>query len=625
MIGVPVYPADCTDFSTNGSGLVFPTECTVEETINGEYILHMVLPISGDGKWLDVVNGCYVKALCPVREVPDADADDDGETQTIRKVTTTLEPLRRTASDSGVILARLEADTEVLVVDKTNTSWTRVSVLQGGLTGYISALNLTASRTVTVAAGGTAVNISRPKPQLFRIYSTSVDLQQGEVTYEAMHVFYDLRGNIVNDKYEASNESAGNVAETLFSKLLNQNPFTLYAARLSGNISGEYEYVTPVEALLDESTGIVTQAKGVILRDNWDVYLLPDERRDKGVTIRRGKNIVGLQVNSDDSEVITRIIPCGQDIDGEPLFMTPTKYVDSTHISDYPVIHAQKIDYDVKVGDNYKDNASARAALERMALNDYAAGCDLPAYGMEVDFVNLIDPAGSVAALQTIHMNDVVTVIDEVIGLTAKISMTAYTWDVLMERYSKITLGDFDTAKFRYWGNANISGLGYAVQRPLDAMTANSSQDCTASAESVFNNDDDYAAWHAFDYSTKTSWRSLRDQTRANQPWIQLHMDMAMVNISVAVYSRGSTDHCPVAGQVFGSNDGSTWTQIGTFSGWTPKKSALLGTVECENETAYEYVRLKVTSSYDSSYPSRENSEYTAIGYLAITGNAATD
>ena len=34
-----VYPADCTDFSTNGNGTIEPTSALVTETLNGEYEL----------------------------------------------------------------------------------------------------------------------------------------------------------------------------------------------------------------------------------------------------------------------------------------------------------------------------------------------------------------------------------------------------------------------------------------------------------------------------------------------------------------------------------------------------------------------------------------------------------
>ena len=40
-----VYPADCTDFSTNGNGTLAPLSAEVTETLNGEYELTLVHPI----------------------------------------------------------------------------------------------------------------------------------------------------------------------------------------------------------------------------------------------------------------------------------------------------------------------------------------------------------------------------------------------------------------------------------------------------------------------------------------------------------------------------------------------------------------------------------------------------
>ncbi len=53
-----VYPADCTDFSTNGKGTLAPLSAEVTETLNGEYELTLVHPIDEAGKWQRLVEGC---------------------------------------------------------------------------------------------------------------------------------------------------------------------------------------------------------------------------------------------------------------------------------------------------------------------------------------------------------------------------------------------------------------------------------------------------------------------------------------------------------------------------------------------------------------------------------------
>ena len=48
-----VYPADCTDFSTNGNGTIEPSSAQVMETLNGEYELQLVHPIDEAGNGRD--------------------------------------------------------------------------------------------------------------------------------------------------------------------------------------------------------------------------------------------------------------------------------------------------------------------------------------------------------------------------------------------------------------------------------------------------------------------------------------------------------------------------------------------------------------------------------------------
>ena len=65
-----VYPADCTDFSTNGNGTLAPLSAEVTETLNGEYELTLVHPIDEAGKWQRLVEGCILRAPVPSAMTP---------------------------------------------------------------------------------------------------------------------------------------------------------------------------------------------------------------------------------------------------------------------------------------------------------------------------------------------------------------------------------------------------------------------------------------------------------------------------------------------------------------------------------------------------------------------------
>ena len=93
-----VYPADCTDFSSNGLGVVTPMSCTVTETLNGEWELTLVHDIDERGKWTRLSEGCILRAPVPAAMTPRVDlVTQQYQTSTynvqIYKITTRSGPL----------------------------------------------------------------------------------------------------------------------------------------------------------------------------------------------------------------------------------------------------------------------------------------------------------------------------------------------------------------------------------------------------------------------------------------------------------------------------------------------------------------------------------------------------
>ena len=491
MFGVPLYTALCNDFSTNGLGLLLPLECYVEEQVNGKYEATLVHVITDDYRWAQVQKGMLIKCTCPARESPlyetvGVSTQSSTVTRSIYKVKTNggRLRLRQKPNASSKILSLWKPGTEVIKLADATGNWYQVSIRNGGQTGYMYAgyLQFVRNITETIEAakptGSAGVQVQISRDQLFRIYAIQNDTESGLQTLHAMHVFYDLRTDATNEKYEPDNEAAATAVARIMTHRIDANDdFTLYADRLTGTVKGEYDHCSPIKAWLDPDDGMLTQAKGLLFRDNFDIFMLPDETRDMGVTIRRGKNLVGVTVDSDDADVVTRIIPCGKDKKGDPLYLDGTIYVDSSRINDYFRPHTKKIEYDVRVVDKDADNVTtftsipaARARLRALANEDFNAGCDLATYGMDVNFVILSEREAADypewVHLQAVHMNDTVTVIDEMIGLRAKVRVTGYKWDVLLEQYEDLMLGEIQTLKETVYGfelpAAGVSGTKIA-------------------------------------------------------------------------------------------------------------------------------------------------------------------
>ena len=477
--GIPIYDPDEEDFSTNGRGLLFPLSATVEWTAGGAYELEMDIPVDEDLRWTLAADECIIKAPVPMRESPFYEAASGSVPgQTITREIYEVDTnggrlhLRQKPATSAKILAKYREGTEVVKLADAGSSdgytWIQVAVVDGGATGYMATqwLQFVRSETETASetqpGSGAPVRVQPSRDQLFRVYSVEPDTGEGTIHIAARHIFYDLSYNIVNGAYAPEDVPIAQAAQQAFSMLLNAHDFTL-TVLAEGNVTGDYGYKPFVEALLGDSDGMLAQAGALLVVDNYDIFILPPDGRDMGVTVRRGKNLKGVKVNYDSSDVITRIVPEGKNEEGDPLYLTAPGYVDSPRIAEYAFPRAKKIAYDVRVGENEGEFASedaARAELVQLAQADFDGGIDLPTYGLDVDLVMLEDTEDypDYANLQAIHAYDIVTVIDGLIGLTAQVRMTYYKANLLTGQYETVTLGEVESVEQAVTGASIVSG-----------------------------------------------------------------------------------------------------------------------------------------------------------------------
>ncbi|MDD3335975.1 MAG: SH3 domain-containing protein [Eubacteriales bacterium] len=177
-----VYSSDCTDFSNNGLGVVAPQSCTVTETLNGEWELTLVHPIDEAGKWLRLAEGYILRAPVPAAMTPQVGlVTQQYQTTTydmqIYKVTTKSGPLhlRSGTGTNYKILGKYKKGSEVIVLNKTTSSWYEVTC-PDGRHGYMSSDYLTFQRTeqqnvqTNVVFRNEVIEARQLRDQPFRIY-----------------------------------------------------------------------------------------------------------------------------------------------------------------------------------------------------------------------------------------------------------------------------------------------------------------------------------------------------------------------------------------------------------------------------------------------------------------------
>jgi phage minor structural protein len=188
-----------------------------------------------------------------------------------------------------------------------------------------------------------------------------------------------------------------------------------------------------MQLLLDDG-GVLDQIHGRIIRDNFNVYILPAASRSLGFEIRYGKNLLAANLKTDISDVVTRVLGVGKDENDNAVWGT---FQDSSHRTEYGTV-ARVIKYTDK---------TTRAAVNAEAAKEFTVNhIDEPKVTLDAEFVALeLAPRYAELANQyAMHIYDSVRVYDPDAGIDMTVAMSKYEFDVLAQKYTRVTLGMVD-------------------------------------------------------------------------------------------------------------------------------------------------------------------------------------
>ena len=458
---ITIHSGYADDFGDLGLGILHPSECTITEENAGAYELHIVQPADAAGRQKLLQPWQIIKAPAPVRETPlvQISAGGTSVTREIYKVDTPSGQrlrLRKSPSMSAGVVSKYKCGTEVVILEESG-SWAHVIIQTGGAEGWMwrEYLTYVESRTESMEGDnpGEVVTVEQARDQLFRIYRATPSSAGRTASAEARHITYDLLGCVVTGDYAPENVAAKTAVSRIMQLADHDAGFSVHC-EITEPVTGDYGGRNVLDCLLGGEDGIVPQLNARLVRDNYDIWILPgDTARKPGAAIRYGKNMVKAELETDVSDVITRIIPEGRTKNGDPLTGDP---VDSAHIGEYPIINAKRISYDVKVGnEGIGTEAQARAKLAEKARAEFETnGIDLPAAEADVEFVRLdvAEEYTAAANRDRLHMYDQTDVIDREMGILVTVRMVGYTWDCLTRRYTDTELGEINSVEPSVYG-----------------------------------------------------------------------------------------------------------------------------------------------------------------------------
>ena len=440
-----VFASDATDFTTNGLSVLSPTTCTVTETLNGQYELQLTHPIDEQGKWRYLTTGSIVRAPVPLAATPTLAIDVPEEDTRVDIYTTTSgDYLRAGGSTSYKCITYVKSGVSLILLSDLSRSFVKVQ-LPSGTKGYFprSKIAFDHQEGSYHEAYTEIFDGKQTRDQPFRIYKVTPELTQ--VTVYARHLFYDLLDNMVLSLAPGKTDTGADVLTALSSACESPHEFSFYSDLTSTAEGMELENVNPVDAILGDE-GIVSFYGGELQRDWYDVFLVKRVGSDTSIQIREGKNLTALSYDLDSTNVITRIMPTGEDADGERLYL-PEIYVDSENINLYPHPKWYHLEVssakEVKSGSDKKTKAQCYTELRSAAQAEFDKGCDMPDVTLTVSFLNLSETEEykNFAPLQSVYPGDAVRVISKRLGLSVSMRMTEYTFDCLTRQYTAVTLG----------------------------------------------------------------------------------------------------------------------------------------------------------------------------------------
>lgn len=461
---ISVFASNETDFSTLGICVLKPISCRIEEIAGGMLEATIVHPITDDEKWRELKLGRILRCPAPTRESPEIVIPGSTPTSKTCRVYKCVTSGRLYIRDSvnGRKIDSLAPNEECLKLAEDTTTvvgatWYKVAKTNGGAVGWV--LPFTASvtylqdtgRTSTFTTGGEdkppkSIKVSLAKNQLFRINRIEIQSDKRTVKAYARHITYDLIGV----KWRHGSAAYSITTNELMSRLRNTTYVTQDAGINLINYCPDAEYRTEsalikrnaMDILLNESTGALTQADGRLLRDNFNLYFIPNEDRDLGFSIRYGKNLLSANYKRDIENVVTRVLPLGKTYTDGALWGTMQE---SPKVAEYGN-HTLVIEYDVKAAsESSADVAAARARLNTLAVQEFTKKHrDEPRIELDADIVQLelMPQYLRFANEYAMHLYDTVMIVDKQCGINVRVQMTSYEYDALAGRYTSVEFGN---------------------------------------------------------------------------------------------------------------------------------------------------------------------------------------
>lgn len=382
-------------------------------------------------------------------------------------------------------------------------------------------------------------------PQPFEIYKIGIPINE-IVTIYAYHVSYQL-SYIPVDPFEAFGPQ--DMILQMNSHAVESNPFTVTTDISNPDYAG-----IPIETLEPYSyRELIGGVEGNFIEtfraeatfEGFNVRLNTHRGYDNGVRILYGKNLTSMNYERNDDNYITHYYPYW--VNDEGIFLTGD-IVLSPWIEDETAVRRRVVSFDtsgyleaVEDPDTGVIDYPSSEEIEAVALLYMLEnGIGLPNETMTISFVQLADTEEykNIAPAERVRMGDTITVYNKRVNLDFTTRVIKTTYDVLLERYSSIELGQHRNnleTTLADLENGNDEAIAKAVDRYTKEINKRITDLDESTSERMDEIDDDID-----DVYTEISASETRSEDKIHTLDVRLSNDL--VNLDEALKAKMATD-----------------------------------------------------------------------------------
>lgn len=351
------------------------------------------------------------------------------------------------------------------------------------------------------------------KTQPFRIFKITRPIG-GVVKIYAVHLSYDLSGIPVAPFTANDCPSALN---GLKSNSMIANPFEVWTD-ISG--SGKYKQNSPASfrSRLAGTDGSILDSfgKGAELEfDRLTVKVHQNRGRDNGVTIRYGKNLTDLKQQESIENVRTGVIAYWykEENNIQDVIVGEIQYLENH--ADYPKENIHVLDCSAdfeKRPDKQQLNTRAKQYIK-------ANNIGVPKVSIDVSFIQLwqTEEYKNIVSLERVSLCDTVHVAFDKLGVNAVAKVIKTEFDVLNERYIKITLGEARSSFGEAIREATKSTIQPLVKSMVNIAVSNATANISGFSGYVTKVTDANGNWSELVISDNADYTQARNVWRWSQ------------------------------------------------------------------------------------------------------------